>query len=239
MTKQKKLIKLGKKANLPYIALLFNGRPLVLNHLAKANALLECWFLGSESSNAIKDILYGKINPSGKLPISFPRSIGQIPIFYNHLNTGRPYIAGENNEYVSKYMDTPNTPLYCFGYGLSYSKFEYSNIKISNKKMNKEDSLLVSVEIYNNSDYFGKEVLQLYIKDLVAEVSRPVKELKRFKKIDLNPYDKKTVDFTLTISDLTYQDIEGKEVFDYGEFTISIGSSSDNTLNENIELIEG
>lgn len=164
--------------------MLFNGRPLLLENLKTSNALLECWFLGSESSNAIKDVLFGKVSPSGKLPISFPRNTGQIPIYYNHLNTGRPYQGKEDeNPYVSKYLDSSNEPLYCFGYGLSYCKFEYSNLQLSKLQMHPNEKIKVTIEILNNSLYSGYEVVQLYIRDYFARISRPVKELKKIKNL--------------------------------------------------------
>lgn len=235
---QEKLLELATITNKESVVLLFNGRPLVLNEALQANALIECWFLGSESSNAIKDIIYGKENPSGKLPISFPRNVGQVPLTYNHLNTGRPYVKNQNDEYVSKYLDSPNTPQFCFGYGLSYSTFIYKNIKLSSTQMKNNESLQASIEVYNNSDYLGKEVVQLYIKDVFARVSRPVKELKAFKKILMKPYETKKVTFEITLKDLIYQNIVGEDIFDCGEFTVMIGPSSEKYLEETFHLVE-
>lgn len=235
---QEKLMQLAKRANKKSVVLLFNGRPLVLENTLESNAIIECWFLGSESSNAIKNVLFGDVNPSGKLPISFPRNLGQVPYTYNHLNTGRPFIEGTNNEYVSKYMDSPNTPQFCFGYGLSYAKFKYTNLNLSKKEMRVTDSILASVNITNESNVTGKEVVQLYVKDVFARVSRPVKELKAFKKIELKPNETTTVSFEVSIKELVYQNILGEDVFDYGEFVIMIGCSSDDYLEDVLYLVE-
>lgn len=237
---QAKLLTIAKELNLPSVVLLFNGRPLILDELQSANALLECWFLGSESSKAIKNVLFGRVNPSGKLPITFPRSVGQIPIYYNHLNTGRPYLGEQtHSQYVSKYLDSPNTPFYSFGYGLSYCKFEYSNMQCSSDTMNTIGKLLTSVEIHNNSKYSGYEVVQLYIKDHVARISRPVKELKKFKKVHFKPYETKTVDFVITIKELIYINEAGNSVYDFGDFSIMIGGLSTDTLSCDFELVKG
>ncbi|MBI9010340.1 MAG: glycoside hydrolase family 3 C-terminal domain-containing protein [Tenericutes bacterium] len=236
---QDRLLTISKELGIPSVVLLFNGRPLIIDSIKSSNALLECWFLGSESSTAIKDVLFGKINPSGKLPMTFPRSVGQIPIYYNHLNTGRPYL-GENdhNQYVSKYLDSPNTPLYSFGYGLSYCKFEYSNLQLTKNTMNPKESITASVEVKNNSDYAGYEVVQLYIKDHFARISRPVKELKNFKKIHFLANEKKIIDFIISIKDLTYITETDNEVYDSGSFSVMIGGSSDHTLIKDLELVK-
>ncbi len=237
---QDKLLKIGEKLNKPTVVLLFNGRPLLLDSLKSCNALLECWFLGSESSNAIKDILFGTENPSGKLPISFPRSVGQIPLYYNHLNTGRPY-GGEQdtNRFVSKYIDSPNTPLYPFGYGLSYCIFEYSNLRLDNPVLQLNEKLTVSVDIHNNSKHSGFEVVQLYIRDYVARISRPLKELKNVQKVFFHADETKTVKFKVTGEDLTYMTKSGSEVFDYGTFAIMVGGSSADVLSKDFELVKG
>ncbi len=236
---QEKLLTISKELGVPVVVLLFNGRPLILENLKSSNALIECWFLGSESSKAIRDVLFGKVNPSGKLPVSFPRSVGQIPIYYNHLNTGRPYL-GENfySEYVSKYLDSPNTPLYCFGYGLSYCKFQYSNLVLSKNKMTINDTIKISVDIVNNSIHTGFEIVQLYLRDYFARISRPVKELKRFKKVYFLANEKKTIEFSTSLKDLTYITETGREVYDFGSFSVMIGGSSDNTLNQDFELVK-
>ena len=235
---QEDLIELSKITNKKSIVLLFNGRPLILNKTLEADAIIECWFLGSESSNAIKDVIYGYKNPSGKLPMSFPRNIGQIPIYYNYLNTGRPITKNGNNEYVSKYLDSSNDPLFPFGYGLSYSKFEYKNLNISKDIMHEDEEIKVSVEIYNNSNTEGKEIIQLYIRDHFAQIARPVKELKGFKKLTFKPFEQKKVEFNININDLSYYDFKGNFRYEYGKFSVMIGSSSNEYLEQEFELVE-
>ncbi len=236
---QDKLLSIPKKLGIPSVVLLFNGRPLILENLQSSNALLECWFLGSESSKAIKAVLFGKVNPSGKLPMSFPRNVGQIPIYYNHLNTGRPYLGEhDDNEYVSKYIDSPNTPLYSFGYGLSYCNFKYSNLKLDKLKMNPNETIKVTIEVTNNSNFSGDEVIQLYIRDYFARISRPVKELKSFKKVHFLVNEMKTIEFEISLKDLTYITETGNEVYDLGMFSLMIGGSSENTFNQDFELVK-
>ncbi|MBN2540528.1 MAG: glycoside hydrolase family 3 C-terminal domain-containing protein [Bacilli bacterium] len=221
------------------VVILFNGRPLLLNQVKESRALLECFFLGSMSSEVIKDILYGIVNPSGKLPISFPRAVGQIPLYYNHLNTGRPYhVENKSNEYVSKYMDVVNTPLYPFGYGLSYTQFFYDNLTISNEILCPDETLHVSVNLTNIGQVKGQEVVQLYLRDHVARVSRPIQELKRFQKIELQSNETKMIHFYLTISDLQYSMEDGEMVYDQGLFTVMVGSSSTDYLETTFTLKE-
>lgn len=235
---QEELIELAKQTSLPSVVLLFNGRPLVFNKVQKANALLECWFLGSASSLAIKDILFGDKNPSGKLPMTFPRNIGQIPVFYNYLRTGRPIIKTSKNTFVSRYIDSPNEPLYAFGYGLSYSKFEYSNLIVSKKQFNADEATDVSIHVFNNSNMGGLEVVQLYIRDYFAKISRPMKELKRFKKVYIKPFETITITFRLNIHDFMYELSTGETTYDPGKFCVMVGGSQENTLNCDIELLE-
>ncbi|XFA99046.1 glycoside hydrolase family 3 N-terminal domain-containing protein [Candidatus Izemoplasma sp. B36] len=235
---QAKLLEIANISKLKSVVLLFNGRPLTLNNIQKADSIIECWFLGSKSSEAIKDVIFGNINPSGKLPISFPRNVGQIPIYYNHLNTGRPLTKNGNNEYVSKYLDSPNEPLYPFGYGLSYSNFEYKDMKLSKTKMKLNDVLVAQVEVVNNSKYNGKETVQLYIKDHFAEISRPVMELIAFKKIQVEAYQRAIVKFKISINDLMYFDSLGNKKYDLGKFSVMIGTSSVEYLVKEFELVE-
>jgi beta-glucosidase len=235
---QELLLKMVEIYSKKTITLLFNGRPLLLQGLLSTNALLECWFLGSQSSLAIKDVLYGKINPSGKLPISFPRSVGQIPLYYNHLNTGRPYMGpNDHNVFVSKYLDVENTPLFPFGYGLSYANFEYNSLKINKSKMSDMDTIEAKVTVTNTSDIAGYEIVQLYIKDNFAMISRPILELKQFKKIWIEPNERKVVSFTITKDDLTYINAEGETVLEPGTFTLFVGKSSIQTISEHFEYI--
>ncbi|MBU0996814.1 MAG: glycoside hydrolase family 3 C-terminal domain-containing protein [Firmicutes bacterium] len=236
--KQEQMFEMIHSLGMKSITLLFNGRPLILDQIQQSNALLECWFLGSESSSAIKDILFGTVNPSGKLPISFPRNEGQIPVYYNHLNTGRPYLGpNDYNEYVSKYLDIENTPMYAFGYGLSYSTFNYSDLNLSTNRMTETESITVSVTVKNDSNVEGDEISQLYIRDYVARVSRPVKELKHFQKNHFKEFQSKVIEFTITLDDLKYYLGTGDLVFDKGRFQVMVGTSSDSYLSDDFELI--
>ena len=221
------IFKVGK----PVVVVLMNGRPLTINWIAEnIPSVLECWFLGDQTGNAIANVLFGNYNPSGKLSVSFPRSTGQIPVYYNHLNTGRPF--QENNKYTSKYLDSPNTPLFPFGYGLSYTTFKYDSIKISENKIKIGDTTSVSVEVMNTGKAAGEEIAQLYLRDLVASVSRPVKELKGFKRIYLNPGEEKTVTFSITPAMLKFYNIDMKKVIEPGKFQIMIGGNSNAALSD-------
>ncbi|MHB8338480.1 MAG: beta-glucosidase BglX [Ignavibacteriaceae bacterium] len=221
------IFKVGK----PVVVVLMNGRPLTINWIAEnIPSVLECWFLGDQTGNAIANVLFGNYNPSGKLSVSFPRSTGQIPVYYDHLNTGRPF--QENNKYTSKYLDSPNTPLFSFGYGLSYTTFKYDSIKISENKIKIGDTTSVSVEVMNTGKVAGEEIVQLYLRDLVASVSRPVKELKGFKRIYLNPGEEKTVTFSITPAMLKFYNIDMKKVIEPGKFQIMIGGNSNAALSD-------
>ncbi|MDD3129410.1 MAG: glycoside hydrolase family 3 C-terminal domain-containing protein, partial [Candidatus Izemoplasmatales bacterium] len=199
-------------------------------------AMMMCWFLGSSSSEAIYDLLFGKVSPSGKLPMSFPRNVGQIPVYYNHFNTGRPYIEKSNNMYVSKYLDVENTPLYPFGYGLSYAKFRYENLSVSKKVIKKSDILDVNVEVFNDSEFSAKEVVQLYIRDFVADIVRPIKELKQFQKVLISGKTSLTLQFKLSVDDLSYINEEGNKCVESGRFAIYIGGSSDKYIEAEVYL---
>lgn len=218
------------------VVLVFGGRPLLLNQVKNADALMMCWFLGSQSSEAIYDLCMARANPSGKLPMSFPRNVGQIPIYYNYLNTGRAYVEGSRNPFVSKYLDVENTPLYPFGYGLSYANFKYSDLKLSKNELIEKESLKVSVTVTNDSNIAGKEVVQLYIRDYVADIVRPVKELKNVKKVLLMPQESKRIEFELNLDDLSYFDSEGNLRIETGDFAIMVGSSSESYLKDNLTL---
>lgn len=187
---QKRLVNELAKLNKKIVAIMFNGRPIVLRDISeKVNGLLEAWFPGTEGANAIADIIFGYANPSAKLTMSFPQATGQCPIYYNHYNTGRPHES--NVRYVSRYQDIPTESYYPFGYGLSYSKFIYSCLNLSNKVLTKDSKIKVSVKIKNDSNRIGEEIVQLYIQDLVAKVVRPVKELKAFQKVIILPKQEK------------------------------------------------
>lgn len=208
----------------PVVLVLMSGRPLAVNW-ADENipAILKTWYLGTQGGNAIADILFGDDNPSGKLPVTFPRHAGQIPYHYNHKNTGRPISDGK---YTSKYIDVPNSPLYPFGYGLSYTTFEYSNMEISSEEITADETLSVSVDVTNTGERIGEEVVQLYIRDLYASITRPVKELRDFHKLELEAGDIETVTFTLSRSDLAFYNADMEKVVEPGEFHVFVGTNS-------------
>ena len=220
------------------ILILMNGRPLDLSEEdSLTDAILETWFPGTSGGYGVADVLFGEYNPSAKLPITFPRSIGQVPIYYNVKNTGRPIpLDNPKEDYKSNYIDSPNTPLYPFGHGLSYTNFEYSDITLSSNKIGVSDTLLVSVNIKNTGNYDGHEVAQLYIHDKVGSITRPVKELKGFEKIFLKKGEIKTVKFKLTSEDLKF--FNGIEfTVEAGEFEIAISGTSDFSFMNSFELI--
>jgi beta-glucosidase len=219
----------------PVVVVLMNGRSLAVPEVAAATpALLETWFLGTEHGAAIADVLFGDYNPGGKLPVTFPRATGQIPIYYNHRNTGRP--ADSANHYTSKYLDLPWTPLFPFGYGLSYTTFAYSNLKLSASSIPAGDSLTVSVDVKNTGDRTGDDVVQLYIRDNVASVAEPVKELKGFRRISLQPGENRTISFRLQPDAFGLYDREMRRVIEPGKFTIYAGTSSADTISVPLEV---
>ncbi len=234
---QQNLLNELTKLNKKIVTILFNGRPLVLKEVAeKTDALLEVWFPGTEGANSIADVIFGDVNPSGKLTMSFPQATGQCPIYYNHYNTGRPHIS--NIRFASRYQDIPTESYYPFGYGLSYSKFEYSDLKLSSKKISKELPIIVSIKVKNNSSIAGKEVIQLYIQDLVASSVRPVKELKGFKKEYFEPLEEKEITFTITVDMLKFWSEKLEYKVEPGEFKVFIGKNARDTKEEIFELIE-
>jgi beta-glucosidase len=222
------LIEKIKVAKKPIIVVLFNGRPLDLHGVIdEADAILEAWFPGTEGGAAIADLLLGERNPSGKLSMSFPYSVGQIPVYYNHFHTGRPKNGPSSGEkYVSRYLDIPNEPLFPFGFGLSYTTFFYKNATLSDQTMEVDSSLTISVDVTNTGNVIGEEIVQLYIQDEVGEVVRPIKELKGFKKILLHPGETRTVSFTLTEEQLRYHHSDLQYKSDPGAFVAYIGSNS-------------
>jgi len=204
---------------------LFNGRPLTINWAEQnIDAILDVWFPGTQAGLAIADVLFGNYNPSGKLPITFPRSVGQIPIFYSMKNTGRP--MDPNQKYTSKYLDESNEPLYPFGYGLSYTTFTYTPPSVSANEMVEGDTLIVKCEVANTGKFDGDEIVQLYIRDQVGSVTRPVKELKAFQKITLRSGQTKTVAFKLTTKDLSFYRRDMTFGSEPGKFEVFIGSNS-------------
>lgn len=231
----KELLATGK----PVIVLINAGRPLVFDYTAdNAQAILYTWWLGSEAGNAIADVIFGDYNPSAKLAMTFPRSVGQIPIMYSHLNTGRPATNDKNHNYNSSYIDLSIYPRYEFGYGLSYTSFLYSNLQLSNKKLDKAGLIDVSVTITNNGKYDGEEIVQLYLRDKVGSIARPVKELKDFKKVKLRPGEAKTIKFSIDKEKLSFYNQQLEWIAEPGDFDIMIGASSrDIRLKDSFELI--
>jgi len=236
---QEDLLKALLATGKPVVVLINGGRPMVFDYTAEhANAILYTWWLGSEAGNAIADVLFGDYNPSAKLPISFPRSVGQIPIYYSHFNTGRPATDDSNRFYNSSYNDLSIYPRYEFGYGLSYTSFAYSNLQLSSKKIKEGESVTTSVTITNTGKYEGEEIVQLYLKDKVGSIVRPVKELKDFKKISLKPGESKTISFIIDLKKLSFFNQNLEWVAEPGEFSLMIGASSaDIRLEDQFELL--
>jgi beta-glucosidase len=223
--KQMDLVKAIHGTGKPYAVVLMNGRPLTINWMAENSpAILETWFAGTEAGNAISDVLFGDVNPGGKLPVTFPRNTGQIPIYYNYKSTGRP--PDVNNKYTSKYLDVPVTPLFPFGHGLSYTEFRLSNLQLSARSIRANGRLMASVEIENTGKRAGDEVVQLYIRDVAASRTRPVRELKGFERITLQPGEKRRVEFTLAPEHLGFYNREMRFVVEPGEFKVYVGNSS-------------
>lgn len=216
-----------RAANPNVAVVLFNGRPLLLDELSRdAAAILEAWFPGTEGGHAILDLLTGTKNPSGKLPMTFPRNMGQIPIYYNHFCTGRPLTGTDPQRFVSKYTDAPNTPLFPFGYGLSYTEFSYSDVSLSSDSLTSEDSITASVQLKNTGACTGTEVVQLYIQDVAASTVRPVRELKGFTRITLTPGETQTVSFRISEAELAFHRADGSYGTEPGAFRVWIGGSS-------------
>lgn len=232
---QEELVKEIRKTGKPVVVVLMNGRPLTIPWVYEnVPAVLESWFLGVEAGNAIADVLFGDVNPSGKLPVTFPRSVGQIPLYYNHKNTGRP---PSDNHYTSKYIDSPVTPQFPFGYGLSYAKFTYRSLDLRSGKISRSDSLRVTVLVQNTGTVGGEEVVQLYVRDQSAFVTRPVKELKAFRRILLKPGERTTVRFALHASELSFLDDQMKSVVQPGSFRVFVGGNSEEVLERDFEVI--
>ena len=224
---QEDLLKEIAKTGKPIILMINAGRPLVFDWASEnIPTIVYTWWLGTEAGNSIADVLFGKINPGGKLPMTFPRTEGQIPIYYNHYNTGRPAKNNTDRNYVSAYIDLDNDPAYAFGFGLSYTTFQYSDVNVSATQLKGNQTLTASVTLTNSGNYDGEEVVQLYIRDLVGKVVRPVKELKGFQKIFLKKGESKTVSFNITPEDLKFYDDELNFDWESGEFDIMIGTNS-------------
>ncbi|MFO7621734.1 MAG: glycoside hydrolase family 3 C-terminal domain-containing protein, partial [Bacteroidales bacterium] len=228
---QLELVKAVIGTGKPVAVVLFNGRPLTIPELNDiAPSILVAWFGGTEAGNGIADILFGDVNPSGKLTMTFPLNVGQVPVFYNSKNTGRP-INPENpyEKYRSNYLDSPNSPLYPFGFGLSYTTFNYSDIRLDKTTVNSSDQVIASVDITNTGDRDGEEIVQLYVRDLVGDVTRPVKELKSFRKVFIRKGETITVTFSLRLKDLSYYHQDMSYRYDPGDFMIFIGTNSADT----------
>ncbi len=234
---QAELLKKVYAEGKPVVVVLLNGRPLTVNWISEnIPALIESWYLGNQTGNALAQVIFGYYNPSGKLPVTFPRSTGQIPLYYYHKFTGRPF--DREDKYTSKYTDSPVTPLYPFGYGLSYTSFSYDTILVSKRRVNKNESLKVSVNVKNTGRYMGEEVVQLYIRDDFASVTRPVKELKGFKKLNILPGEIKKVEFEITPDMLSFLDINMNKVVEPGTFTVYIGGNSADLISSSFEVVE-
>jgi beta-glucosidase len=236
---QEELIRAIHATGKPMVVLISAGRPLIFNWTAdNVQAILYTWWLGTKAGEAIADVLFGDYNPSGKLPISFPGTEGQIPVYYNHYNTGRPATSDSDRFYRSAYIDLSIYPKYEFGYGLSYTAFQYSNLQLSKKKMKAGENIDVTMSITNTGDYEGEEVIQMYIRDKVGSVVRPVKELKDFYKIRLRPDERRDVRFKIDKEKLSFFNDKLQWMAEPGEFDLMIGSSSaDIRLKDKFELV--
>ncbi|WP_284651987.1 beta-glucosidase BglX [Flavobacterium terrisoli] len=237
---QKDLLRELLKTGKPVVLVLFDGRPLVItDENQTVPAILNVWFPGSEAGYAIADVLFGNENPSGKLTTTFPRSVGQLPIYYAAKNTGRPLgnKEGKFEKFKSNYLDERNEPLFPFGFGLSYTTFEYANLKLSSAKMRSGETIKATVDITNTGNFDGKEVVQLYIRDLVGSVTRPIKELKGFQKIDIKKGEKQTVTFEISVEDLKFYNSDLQFVAEPGEFEVFIGTNSDTTNKIKFDLV--
>lgn len=231
------LLKTGK----PVVLVLFTGRPLaIVDEDKNVPAILNVWFPGSEAGLSISDVLFGDVNPSGKLTATFPRNVGQVPIFYNHKNTGRPLLnkEGQFQKFKSNYLDVRNEPLYPFGYGLSYTTFDYANLKLSTNQLKENQNIEITVDVTNSGNFDGKEVVQLYIRDLVGSITRPVKELKRFKKVFIKKGETKSISFKLSNEDLKFYNSSLEFIAEPGQFQVFVGTDSTTELMKEFELIK-
>ncbi|MEY4150251.1 MAG: hypothetical protein RL555_855 [Bacteroidota bacterium] len=235
---QEQLVKDMVATGKPVIVLISAGRPLVFNWIAdNVPALVYTWWLGTQAGNAIADVLFGDHNPSGKLPITFPRNEGQLPIYYNYLSTGRPFKSDTDNTYVTAYIDLPNSPRYVFGYGLSYTSFQYGSVQLSTNTLLKGQSIQARVTVTNTGKYAGDEVVQLYLQDVVGSIVRPVRELKAFEKVRLNPGESREVIFTLDPAALSFFNDKLELIAEPGLFHIYIGGNSQATQKASFTLL--
>ena len=235
---QRELIRALKATGKPLVLVLMNGRPLsILQEKEQADAILETWFSGTEGGNGIADVLFGDYNPSGKLPITIPRSVGQIPTYYNHLSIGRPFTPGKPGNYTSQYFDDTTGPLFPFGFGLSYTSFSLTDMALSSTTLNKTGKLDASVMVKNTGKRDGETVVQLYLQDVTGSMIRPVKELKNFQKIMLKAGEQKVVHFTITEDDLKFFNAQLKYVAEPGKFNVQIGLDSQDVTQQSFELL--
>lgn len=235
---QKKLIRALAKTGKPLVLVIMSGRPLTIaeeNELA--SSILFTWHAGIEAGNAIADVLFGNYNPSGKLPATFPRNVGQVPLYYNHKNTGRPS-ADNSPKFQSNYLDAPNSPLFPFGYGLSYTTFTYSDFSIDKKEMKPGEKINASVSVTNSGNYDGEEVVQLYIRDIVGSITRPLKELKGFQKIFLKKGETRKINFSISVDDLKFYNYNLQWVAEPGDFEVMTGTNSEKTSKANFRLLK-
>ncbi len=233
--RQLDLVKAVQATGKPLVVVLMNGRPLTINWIVENTpAILETWFAGSQAGNAIADVLFGDVNPGGKLPVTFPRAVGQLPLYYNHMNTGRPPDA--KNKYTSKYLDVPWTPLFPFGYGLSYTQFKITNLQLSAGRITPNGNVTVSVDVENVGQRAGDEVVQIYIRDVAASVTRPVKELKGFQRVTLQPGEKKRIEFTLGARELGFYNRTMSFVVEPGEFKVMVGPNSQDLIEAKLQV---
>ena len=236
---QQRLLHELRKTGKPIVALISSGRPMVLTQITElTDAVLQCWIPGTETGNALADVLTGFINPSAKTVMSFPFDEGQIPVYYNFFNTGRPTTPNGTGDWFSRYRDIPNAPLFPFGYGLSYTTFEYKDTKIDKSVFNKSETVNVSVRVKNTGKFDGEEIVQLYIRDIAASYIRPMKELKSFEKIALKVGEEKLVKFTLSANDFSFYDMEGNTLLEPGYFDIFVGGSSVDVAQLKLKLVE-
>lgn len=237
--RQEDLLKALKATGKPLVVVLMNGRPLAIPWVQEnADAILEAWFPGTEAGHAVADILFGDYNPSGKLSATFPRVVGQIPLYYNHKNTGRPFGGQLEDKYKSRYLDVPNEPLYPFGYGLSYTTFAYDNLRLSANEIVPGDTLEITVSVTNTGSVDGEEVVQLYVRDMMGSVTRPLKELKGFRKVAIPAGQSVDVAFSLSVDDLKFHNINMEYVAEPGDFQIMVGGNSRDVINTTLTLSE-
>jgi len=234
---QVQLLKALQKTGKPIVAIVTAGRPLILTQINDlVSSIAYCWILGTETGNAIADVVTGSYNPSAKTVVSFPYAVGQIPVYYNHFNTNRPDPTDDAGNWFSRYRDIPNDPLYPFGFGLSYTTYQYSNLNLSSNTISKTDKLIVKITVSNTGKVDGEEVVQLYIRDIAASIIRPVKELKAFQKIALKAGETKELSFTLTGKDLSFFDADGNTRLEAGAFKIFVGGNSRDVLEKDLTV---